>query len=265
MKGSSITRVAVFIAFTIVAGQGYSATPDPLTDMLIKSGLKSETKLHPSVRELIDDQGFILRTSFKVGDELIGFALENPKAPAKPVMIYQTSDGLLIHGEVRDTNGQSLTKEHLKQYFPGVASKDLRQASEAGFAITEGTGLVVLDVFLDPQCRFCKKLWQDLRGELDFVTVNWLPIAIFPGSLSQVSSLMQSRDPVLALEELARGGAPAQEKPPTPFIVAGVRNNTQRMQQARLTQTPSGFIKVNGQVRPFQGADVIQTIRRLRY
>jgi len=265
MIAASVPRIAILLATMLIPNHAVRASTDPLTDMLIESGLKSESELHPSIRALIDNQDYKLKSTFQVGRELVGFALSNEGVPSKSLLVYETSDGFLIHGEIRDPEGKAITEDHRGLHLPGVISKDSEGANATGFVISEGKGSVVLDVFLDPQCTYCKKLWGDLRRELDFVTVNWRPIAIFPGSLSQVSGLMQSADPVAALETLVRLGT-TEQHPTTSAIVAGVRNNTQRMQKANMTQTPSGFLRLpNGQIQPFQGAAVIETIRSLRY
>ena len=263
MKISSHSS-ALALMFTLLF-QASTAATDPLTEMLIDSGLNSEKAVHPQIQSLISDHGYVLKNKFVVGDGLLGWALFNEREPARSLILYTTPGGLLIHGGVRTADGEPLMDRHRLAYLPESVSQPIKRPGKAGFAISEGTGSVVVDIFLDPQCSFCKDLWRELRSELETVTVHWRPIAIFPGSLSQVAGLMQSLDPVKALATLVSHGT-IESHPTTKSIVAGVRNNTQRMQQAGMTATPSGFISLpNGQSAPFQGADVIQTIRSLRY
>lgn len=59
----------------------------------------------------------------------------------------------------------------------------------------------VIQVFFDPDCPFCRALWQDLRPYVaQGLQVRWIPVAfLHVDSPGRVAALLAANDPVAAL------------------------------------------------------------------
>ncbi|MDE1953539.1 MAG: thioredoxin fold domain-containing protein [Betaproteobacteria bacterium] len=62
-------------------------------------------------------------------------------------------------------------------------------------AIPEGRGKRVVNIFFDPNCPYCHKLYNDLRPWVgkDSLQLRWIPVAILtPSSVTKAAAILQA-------------------------------------------------------------------------
>ncbi|MDE2252794.1 MAG: thioredoxin fold domain-containing protein [Betaproteobacteria bacterium] len=74
-------------------------------------------------------------------------------------------------------------------------------------AIPEGRGRRVVDIFFDPNCPYCHKLYDDLRPWVgkDNLQLRWIPVAILtPSSVTKAAAILQASNRLKAFDENER-------------------------------------------------------------
>jgi thiol:disulfide interchange protein DsbG len=69
-------------------------------------------------------------------------------------------------------------------------------------AATQGSGPRVVDVFFDPNCPYCHKLYDDLQPWVgkQGLQLRWIPVAVLaPSSEGKAAAMLQSADRARAL------------------------------------------------------------------
>jgi len=92
---------------------------------------------------------------------------------------------------------------------PGLRGDTLTRAAESMLAdigqatwIRDGQSQRVLYVFFDPNCPYCRKVYEGLRTQVEFgdVELRWIPIGILmTTSLGKAATMLESDDPTAAL------------------------------------------------------------------
>ncbi len=147
--------------------------------------------------------------------------------------------------------------------------------------IAEGTGRKVLYVIIDPNCPYCHKLWERLRGPVarGELQVRWIIVGYLTAtSPGKAAAILQAEDPVEALrvneedfgfrdEDPGGGIEPLPEgeiREQTRLVLAA---NLSLMQQHNLFGVPLAFFRAaDGRGFMFEGApppDVLEEILTL--
>ena len=147
--------------------------------------------------------------------------------------------------------------------------------------ITEGTGRKVLYVVIDPNCPYCHKLWEQLRGPVGRgeLQVRWIIVGYLTStSLGKAAAILQAEDPIAALRENEEDFGFRDEDPGGgigPLPESEIREETRLvlaanlslMQQHNLYGVPLAFFRaVDGRGFMFEGApppDVLEEILSL--
>ena len=70
-------------------------------------------------------------------------------------------------------------------------------------SIALGRGPREIWIYFDPNCIFCNRLWEEMKPYGKEVTAHWIPVGFLKkdDSLKKATGILQSKDPVRALEE----------------------------------------------------------------
>ena len=123
-------------------------------------------------------------------------ATHRPRAPAWPAMRRACIILALLLAALA-------ARPALAQQAPEqLADQVLLHAHEAT-AIAEGGGHRVVDIFFDPNCPYCRQLYDDLQpwvGQHGLVQ-RWIPVAVLsPSSAGKAAAMLQSAAPRRALQ-----------------------------------------------------------------
>lgn len=75
---------------------------------------------------------------------------------------------------------------------------DIQQATW----IRDGQSAHVLYVFFDPNCPYCRRVYENLRTQVEFgeVELRWIPVGILMAtSLGKAAAMLEAKDPAEAL------------------------------------------------------------------
>jgi len=75
---------------------------------------------------------------------------------------------------------------------------DIQQATW----IRDGKSTHVMYVFFDPNCPYCRRVYESLRPQVEFgeVELRWIPVGILmTTSLGKAAAMLEDKDPVAAL------------------------------------------------------------------
>lgn len=195
------------------------------------------------------------------GSGLLGAVVSGGANP--PVVVWITADGKgLISGYLFDARGRNLTALALVRFadfgkppqapvptpavpHPAALSPAaFRTVADGARSIAQGTGKRILWIFLDPNCPWCHRLYEDLAKALPGdVTVRWIPVAFLkPSSAGRARALLAGGLPALRTDEDRfeagdeEGGVP--ETAPDPALDALVRKNNALLSGIGGTKVP---------------------------
>ena len=118
-----------------------------------------------------------------IGDDVIVYTDE------KVTYLFSTSEGGLALIDVK--SGRNLTEEK-RQKLSAIRFEDL--PLDAAIKTVRGTGKRVFATFEDPNCPYCKRLWQDV-AKLDNVTIyTFLYPILSPDSEARAKAIWCSKD-----------------------------------------------------------------------
>ncbi len=84
-----------------------------------------------------------------------------------------------------------------------LAARMLDRIHEAT-AVPEGQGQRVVNIFFDPDCPYCHKLYNDLRPWVgkDNLQLRWIPVAVLtPSSMTKAAAILQAPNRLQAFYE----------------------------------------------------------------
>ncbi len=88
------------------------------------------------------------------------------------------------------------TLAHAAPSTQQLAGAMLRQMAQTT-AVTLGSGPRVVDVFFDPNCPYCHRLYEDLQPWVgkQGLQLRWIPVAVLaPSSEAKAAAMLQSTD-----------------------------------------------------------------------
>ena len=117
------------------------------------------------------------------------------------VIYFYPEKTLMVFGEIWTTEGKSLTTERKNQF----AAKKLKDIDVSkGIKIGDGKNVVI--EFTDPDCPYCRKASEYLKGRKDITLyVFFTPLPMHKDAESKVRFIMCSSDKARTYEEVMNG------------------------------------------------------------
>lgn len=231
----SLVSVAAVAVAALVAVAGASDYPVPVQNLI--------------------DQGVEVEATFDAPGGLTGYA---GRVNGQPIVLYATEDGeQVIVGNMLDANGNSLTSAQLDRYLPepefDSAWAELEQATWIAEGGTKPERIVY--VFDDPNCPFCKALWEASQPYLDDeVQIRHIMVAVLhPTSMGKAARMLAADDQHAAfIEHQKNDSQPLAEIPPQ--VRRQIEANNALMRSLGSQATPTVFYKdPDGKVRQIMG------------
>jgi len=114
-----------------------------------------------------------------------------PLALATTLLVAATSSDAIERLRGPSLKGNALTTAAESMW------RDLDQATW----IRDGQSKHVMYVFFDPNCPYCRKVYEGLRTQVEFneVELRWIPVGILMAtSLGKAASILEAKDPEAA-------------------------------------------------------------------
>lgn len=137
-------------------------------------------------------------------------------------------------------------------------------AAEKVSWIAEGRGTRIMYIFFDPNCPYCKKLYEELRPRVGHngLQVRWIPVGILlPTSFGKAAAILEAKDPLLALRQneegfsTATGFGAANETFASAKTTTALKQNADLLKQAGGQSVPTLLYRdKTGQIKTRQGA-----------
>lgn len=213
--------------------------------------------------------GMTLETSFPAPGGMTGWLLT--QGVDTPVIVYTTADGsVALAGNMLDSTGKNLTREHLDKYTPKPDYSKLWSELEKSTWVAEGaTGGAVkstIYVFEDANCSFCHLAWKALRHyQKAGLQVRWIPVAFLSAtSFDKAAQVLSAPNPSAEFtQRQERHGSPATVTA-TPAMRDKVNANNRLMQQWGFKGTPAIIYKdASGKVMTSGGMPSLSQLPRI--
>lgn len=169
---------------------------------------------YPAPVEAMRERGIEVLESFEAPSGLTGYtAMYN----GRPLALYVTADGQhALIGSLLDAKGEDLTGAVLEEKVSRPQSKVMWEKLSNSSWIADGSDQAehIAYVFTDPNCPYCKRLWQDARPWVDAGKLQLRHVIV--GTLGESSQkkaayLLSAKDQKAALLGNESGKAPAKE------------------------------------------------------
>lgn len=163
----------------------------------------------PAPVKAIEKQGITIIKSFDAPGGMKGYL---GKYQDMGVTIYLTPDGKhAISGYMYDEKGENLSNQLIEKEIYAPAGRALWQRMEASSWLLDGKkdAPVVLYVFADPFCPYCKQFWQQARpwvasGKVQLRTI--LVGVIKPESPATAAAILAADDPAKTWHDYEASG-----------------------------------------------------------
>ncbi|CBG87390.1 thiol:disulfide interchange protein DsbG [Citrobacter rodentium] len=155
----------------------------------------------PAPVKAIEQQGITIIKSFDAPGGMKGYL---GKYQDMGVTIYLTPDGKqAISGYMYNEKGDNLSNQLIEKEIYAPAGRELWQRMEKASWLLEGSkeAPVVLYVFADPFCPYCKQFWQQARPwvESGKVQLRTLLVGVIkPESPATAAAILAAKDPAKA-------------------------------------------------------------------
>lgn len=213
----------------------------------------------PKPIQTLLDQGLTISHEFDAEAGMKGYVMD---ASGQQMILYLTPDKRhLLHGNLIDENGMSLTSRHTERYAPLPSFNDAWEALGKATWIGDGSEAAkrIVYVFSDPNCPYCHQFWEAARPYVgEHAQLRHILVGILrPSSLGKSARLLMSDNPEVALREheenYDNGGVTPLESVPAD-IQRALHENRQLMESIGSQATPTILFKDrNGEVRRLMG------------
>jgi len=169
---------------------------------------------YPAPIEAMRDRGIEVLDRFDAPSGLTGYtALYN----GRPLALYVTEDGQhALIGSLLNAEGEDLTGAVIEEKVSRPQSKIMWETLKDSAWIADGSDSAekFVYVFTDPNCPYCKRLWNDARPWVDAGKLQLRHVMV--GTLGESSQkkaayLLSAKNPAAALKDNESGKKPAQE------------------------------------------------------
>ena len=174
----------------------------------------------PAPVKAIEKQGITILKSFDAPGGMKGYL---GKYQDMGVTIYVTPDGKqAISGYMYNEKGENLSNALIEKEIYAPAGREMWQRMEKASWILDGKkdAPVIVYVFADPFCPYCKQFWQQARPwvESGNVQLRTLLVGVIkPESPATAAAILASKDPAKTWHDYeASGGKMTLTLPATP-------------------------------------------------
>jgi len=142
------------------------------------------------------------------------------------------------------------------------AAEVFRALATAGY-IAQGSGTRILYVFVDPNCPYCRRTFEDLQPLIarEHLQVRWVVVGILtPSSPGKAAAILGAKDPLAALRYNERhfrypGGGGIEEDPPSDAAARRLYHNQELMEMTGSNSVPTLIFRARaGRPAMVQGA-----------
>ena len=174
----------------------------------------------PAPVKAIEKQGITILKPFDAPGGMKGYL---GKYQDMGVTIYVTPDGKhAISGYMYNEKGENLSNTLIEKEIYAPAGREMWQRMEKASWILDGKkdAPVIVYVFADPFCPYCKQFWQQARPWVDSgkVQLRTLLVGVIkPESPATAAAILASKDPAKTWHDYeASGGKLMLKMPETP-------------------------------------------------
>lgn len=167
----------------------------------------------PAPVKAIEKQGITIIKSFEAPGGMKGYL---GKYQDMGVTIYLTPDGKhAISGYMYDEKGENLSNNLIEKEIYAPAGREMWQQMEKANWILDGKkdAPVVVYVFADPFCPYCKQFWQQARPwvESGKVQLRTLLVGVIkPESPATAAAILATKDPAKTWHDYEASGGKMQ-------------------------------------------------------
>lgn len=163
----------------------------------------------PAPVKAIEKQGITIIKSFDAPGGMKGYL---GKYQDMGVTIYLTPDGKhAISGYMYNEKGENLSNQLIEKEIYAPAGRELWQRMEKASWLLDGNkdAPVILYVFADPFCPYCKQFWQQARPwvESGKVQLRTLLVGVIkPESPATAAAILSAKDPAQTWHDYEASG-----------------------------------------------------------
>ena len=174
----------------------------------------------PAPVKAIEKQGITILKSFDAPGGMKGYL---GKYQDMGVTIYLTPDGKhAISGYMYDEKGANLSNALIEKEIYAPVGREMWQRMEKASWILDGKkeAPVILYVFADPFCPYCKQFWQQARPWVESGKVQLRPLlvgVIKPESPATAAAILSTRDPAKTWHDYEASGGKLNLAIPSPL------------------------------------------------
>lgn len=217
---------------------------------------------YPAPVQALVEQGVEVHARFDAPGGLTGYAA---RIQGQPLTLYLTADGKqVIVGNMLDGQGNDLSAAQLERHLPEPDFDSAWPLLEKSTWIAEGGSdpKRMVYVFDDPNCPYCKALWEASQSYLDEdVQVRHIMVAVIhPSSIGKAARLLTADDRRKAFADHQRDGSEPLDTIPQP-VREQIETNNRLMRQLGAHGTPAVFYKdPQGKVRRIIGLPTAESL-----
>lgn len=205
----------------------------------------------PAPVKAIEKQGITIIKPFEAPGGMKGWL---GKYQDMGVAIYLTPDGKhAISGYMYDEKGTNLSEQLFQQELYTPAGQKMWKKLGAADWLLDGKkeAPIVLYVFADPFCPYCKQFWQQARPwvESGKVQLRTLIVGVIkPESLTTAAAILASKDPAKSWNDYERSNGKIRPEVPAsiqPEQMKQLNFNQQLMDELGASVTPAIYYMNN--------------------
>jgi len=123
------------------------------------------------------------------------------------IFFFYPEKDLLLVGEIYTTAGQSLTGEKKRELKAKLQAKAVEKLKDLPLdkAVKVGNGPKKVIEFTDPDCPYCRRASEALKGRTDITRYVFLTPMAHPNAITKVHYVLSSKDQEKAYHEMMEG------------------------------------------------------------
>lgn len=222
----------------------------------------------PAPVKAIEKQGITIIKPFDAPAGMKGYL---GKYQDMGVAIYVTPDGKhAISGYMYDEKGQNLSEQLFQKEIYTPAGQEMWKRMEKSAWLLDGKkdAPVVLYVFADPFCPYCKQFWQQARPWVDAgkVQLRTLLVGVIkPESPDTAAAILATKDPAKTWHDYEQSGGKLKLTLPAPPAADAMRTlneNQKLMDDLGANVTPAiYYMNKEGQLQQVVGLPDAQKLK----
>jgi thiol:disulfide interchange protein DsbC len=164
------------------------------------------------------------------------------------IFYFYPEKDLLVVGEIRTLTGQNLTGDKKRELKAKLQAKALEKLKDLPLdkAVKVGNGPKKVIEFTDPDCPYCRKASEALKGRTDITRYVFLTPMAHPNAITKVHYVLSSKDQERAYHEMMEGKpVPAAAAEYSKEVKAQAADAMELARGLGIEGTPTFFI--NGQ------------------